>query len=347
MQSYKREILNAPENLVDNGLCNFGTYDSFIKNINILSAKKPFKIPVPKVYKYLRLKEWQAFQANNSRIFMLGTIYNSKVLGLILLSIYDKKLNKHYYIKKLVPLCKVRVGSGMYDSESSYTSSNLSMKITNKLVDNRINIEATHTQNEQIPRIDLNIECFHTTKPIVICHPLGENRPLYSHKALMPIKGVLIIDGECIAFDISDSCAVIDDHKGYYPKHLKYDWITGMGYIKDGILVGFNLTDNQVLDKGRYNENCLWINGEMIALAPIKVERECGDTDIWRIKDKYNMVDLRFYPQVKNDIEFKFMHLFCDYEGPFGVFKGYIRVKNNVVRVDNFYGMGEKKECKI
>jgi hypothetical protein len=34
---------------------------------------------------------------------------------------------------------------------------------------------------------------------------------------------------------------IIDDHKGYYPCVMKYDWITALGYAGNGRLVGFNL----------------------------------------------------------------------------------------------------------
>jgi hypothetical protein len=56
---------------------------------------------------------------------------------------------------------------------------------------------------------------------------------------------------------------IIDDHKGYYPCVMKYDWITALGYAGNGRLVGFNLTDNQVQDHEKYNENCLWLDGKM------------------------------------------------------------------------------------
>lgn len=89
MTIYQREVLRPPVNLVYNGICNFGTFNGPIKNINILSVKRPFEIPSPRTYKNFRLKEWQAFQAGNSNIFMFGAIYNTKVIGLVILSIYN------------------------------------------------------------------------------------------------------------------------------------------------------------------------------------------------------------------------------------------------------------------
>ncbi len=344
----EREVSNPPESLVSNGICNFGTFNGPIKNINILSVKGLFRKPMPKIYKSFRLKEWQAFQAGNKNIFMLGAIYNTKVIGLVVLSIYDRNKRRRYFIKKVVPICKIKIGSGMYHSQSRYTSDDFSMRIKNRIADNRVFIEAKHSKSCDGPEIRLKLECLHTTEPIVVCHPLGKNRPLYSHKALMPMKGILRIDNEEMHFDKSNSFTAIDDHKGYYSKNLKYDWVTGMGYLNDGSLTGFNLTDNQVINKEKYNENCLWINGKMTTLGPIKIKRDYWDTEVWHIQDKYNRIDLNFYPKVKNNIKITLMNMYCDYEGPFGIFEGHIKVTdNNILKVDNCFGMGEKKICRI
>lgn len=348
MNVYQREVLRPPENLVSDGICNFGTFSGPVKNINLLSARGLFKMPSPRVYKNFRLKEWQAFQAGNSSVFMLGAIYNTKAVGLVILSIYDIEKEKLYHVKKFVPVWKIKVCSGMHNSQSEYTSNDFWIRIENKVLDDRVFIEAKNNENNNLPEIDLKLECFHVTEPSVICHPFGENRPLYSHKALMPMKGILKIKNEEVHFDASNSFTIIDDHKGYYPKIVEYDWVTGIGHLQDGTLVGFNLTDNQVIDHEKYNENCLWINGNMVTLGPIKVNRHDGDTEVWHVEDKYNMVDLKFYPQVKNDIKFKFINMYCDYEGPFGIFEGHIRGQdNNVIKIDNFFGMGEKKRYRI
>ena len=62
----------------------------------------------------------------------------------------------------------------------------------------------------------------------------------------------------------------MDDHKGFYPYVMQYDWVTGMGYSQEGKLQGFNLTDNQVRDHERFNENCLWLDGKNVSTPTYK-----------------------------------------------------------------------------
>ena len=51
--------------------------------------------------------------------------------------------------------------------------------------------------------------------------------------------------------------AIIDDHRGYYPRHAHYDWVTTLGrYNIDGqmMYLAFNLTRNQSINQAKYNE---------------------------------------------------------------------------------------------
>jgi hypothetical protein len=163
----------------------------------------------------------------------------------------------------------------------------------------------------------------------------------------MPMQGVLCLGDRKIDFSQQNSFAIVDDHKGYYPFVLIYDWVTGAGYNAKKELIGFNLTDNQVVDKERYNENCIWINNALHLLPPIKITRPKGVTQEWTIKDVYGMVDLVFMPVIDNIININLLFVKTDYHGPFGYFNGVIKTSSGtVVPIKNIFGMGEKKYLK-
>ena len=67
------------------------------------------------------------------------------------------------------------------------------------------------------------------------------------------------------------------------------------GFTAKG-LTGFNLTDNQVPDRERYNENCLWLGRELHLLPPVTFSRPKGVHDRWCVRDEYGMVDITFTP---------------------------------------------------
>jgi len=137
---------------------------------------------------------------------------------------------------------------------------------------------------------------------------------------------------------------IIDDHKGYYPYRMRYDWVTGFGNDAKGRRVAFNLTDNQARDPERYNENCLWINGRVWPLPTVKVTRPGGDAGEWIVQDTEGMVDLVFVPEVANDDRFNLGFIESDYAGPLGSFRGFLRNgEGEKIQAERLYGMGERQ----
>jgi hypothetical protein len=161
----------------------------------------------------------------------------------------------------------------------------------------------------------------------------------------MPVTGKLHIGSESISFG-DTAQLIIDDHKGYYPYITRYDWVTGLGRTADNKLIGFNLTNNQVIHQDRYNENCLWLHGQLYPLPPITVTRPQGFKGIWYIRDAHDMVNLEFTPEVHTSVRVNYLVICSEYEGPYGYFTGYVRKagsgeKVNISKEDKMFGMGE------
>ena len=343
----QRELRPAPDNLVSNGEFAFGTFNTQFKKVNPLDARKPLGTWLPKPILDFRLKEWQAFQLGNSRWFMLAVLYIAKVTALAQFIIYDKERNKKYLFEKLLPAWKVKVPASIWDSRQSYRDKDNSIEIVSALAKGRFYININVRDQKGLPDMEAHFELFHDeglVAPIVVSIPVGVNRGMYSHKCLMPMQGSLVLGGEKIEFLRKESFAVIDDHKGFYPYTLVYDWVTTAGYDGKGRLRGFNLTDNQTVDAEKYNENCLWIDGRMILLPPVKFDRPQGPEGEWFIRDRYGMVDLSFKPTVMGKIEMDMMVLKVRYYGPMGYFNGTVKDgSGETLDFGRYFGMGEQK----
>jgi hypothetical protein len=344
MRSYTRAVEPAPEKLVTNGKFTFGTFNTPFKTINPLDADNPLPIPVPRALKNLRLKEWEAFQFGNKEYFMLAAVYNAKSLGVVQLVVIDIAKEKKYIFERKLPPWKLKVGRGLADNITCSVGSDFAFFIHNHLGEGKIRLTIDTRGQKGQPDLSCSIEGAHDGTPIAICQPFGENRALYSHKALMPVKGSLTIGEKVVRFGDREGFMIVDDHKGYYPFTMKYDWVTTGGYDGKGRLIGFNLTDNQVLDHHRYNENCLWVDDAMVPLPPIKVDRPQGTLGTWLIRDSYGRVDLRFRPVIDSRIDINALVVKTKYRAPYGFFEGHI-VDEAGERVifDDFFGMGEKK----
>ncbi len=342
----QREIKPAPESLVTAGQINFGTFSTQFKKVNPLEARNPLGMWLTRPLLNMRLKEWQAFQLGNSRWFMLVVLYSAKISGLAQFIAYDREKGKKYIFEKVLPGGTIKVPSSLWQAKQSYQDESSFIEMVSRLDSGRFFINVKIDGSPQLPAVDAHFELFHEegqVEPIVVSIPFGKNRGMYSHKCLMPMQGTMSLGGEKTVFARQSSFAIIDDHKGFYPYELKYDWMTAAGY-DGGRLIGFNLTDNQSIDPDKYNENCLWLNGKLSLLPAVKFDRPNGDEGDWHIRDCFGRVDLLFKPVVMGEINLNYLVLKVRYRGPFGICSGYVSdAAGGRVEIKDLFGMGEDK----
>jgi len=345
---YSRHVSSAPQSVVSDGQCNMGTYNSAIPDINLLDTLNPLGKVLPRKLNDLRLKEWQAFQYSDDNWFMCLAVYNTKTLGTAIIMAFNKQEQRMYRYEHKAPFWKLKVPSGLTHSHCYYHHKNLSLDFHNDLTHNKISIRFSAKNFKGCPDLSGNLIAHAVTEPIVIVQPFGHNRPLYSHKALMPTEGSITVN-RCETFvEPSKACTIVDDHKGFYPLEMKYDWVTALGFSRNGLLQGFNLTDNQIQNPEKYNENCLWLDGKMHPLPPVRIVRPNGVHKPWFIKDKYGQVDIQFTPLADVPVKINVGVSLIDYHGPTGQFSGYILDHDNkAISFDHFIGMGEQKSIRM
>ncbi len=345
MAYQQRPISKAPDLLVENGQYNLGCFNTPVKRANLIDYPNPYKLPLPKALKGLQLREWQAFQLHGNGHFIMVAIYNAKKISLVQFIVYDIKNNKKIKYEKKVPAWALTVPDNLHDSIASYTSGNFSLKATHNLSNHTLELTAAIKNFGGLPEVKAHFTGLHDVSnytPMVVCNPFSAGRVMYSHKCLMPMEGELTIGNKHVVFEKGKSQLIIDDHKGYYPYPTEYDWVTGLGFDASGKMIGFNLTNNQVINQDTYNENCLWYNGELHPLPPIKVERPDGVQGTWLITDAHGMVNLQFKPVIHTSVNINLLVLRSQYEGPYGFFTGYLQKTNGEkVAIENIFGMGE------
>ncbi len=347
MNQYHRDLLLPDERPVEEGICSMGTYWAPFTELNLLEAEKPLGALVPSCFKSFRLKEWEAFQISDENYFICLAVSNFKLLGVAFIFIYDKLEERYYRYFQKTRANRVSVPTGLMESVCHYSSETLNIRIGNHLSDNLFTIHFSAEATEDQPACEGQISASHDNAPLVIVHPLGKNRPLYSHKALMKGYGTVTVGEKTSRFKKGATAVILDDHKGFYPYHTRYDWLTALKQ-EDGHLIGFNLTDNQVKDPERYNENCLWVDGRMCLLPPVKMIRSEGLKERWEISDTYDRVSLSFTPLCGEPMKKRFGMISTFYYGPIGRLKGYIIDDDgDKVSFDDWIGMGESRNDRM
>jgi hypothetical protein len=178
----------------------------------------------------------------------------------------------------------------------------------------------------------------------VVSLPFGADVGMYSHKGMFPIEGELVIGGERHALTTDDALALMDDHKGYYPYVMRWDWLTSATHV-GGQALGFNVTRNQCRDPERFNENCAWIGDRVGRLPAVTFERSAPRSrdERWHIRDRAGRVDLTFEPTVPGDVAVNALIVESRYRGPFGTISGRLEPEGlPPITVDRWFGMGEE-----
>lgn len=334
---------SPPQRLVDGGEFAFGTYDSPVPEVNLLDR---WSGPA-RAFHNSRLKEWQAFQLGTDDWFVLGAVYDAKLLGLVqIVAVHTPTGTAHRWEHK-VPSAALRIASGLDGTRSRGSALGLSVAVNNDVRAGRIRVTAE--QGTRRNRPSLTLDATGHCRPgevghLVICHPFPDGTPLYSNKCVMPATGVLRFGDTAVEFTHDRAFMILDDHKGHYPSPMVYDWVTGAGRDDTGRLVGFNLTDNQVRDPETFNENALFVNGDVHRLGAVHVERPHGVHRPWRVTDREGGVDVTFEPTVPNEQHVGPRSFLADYYGPFGWCSGTIETPDGIrVSVDGMFGMGEQK----
>lgn len=339
-----REFTPTPESLFDakSGKVNWGTFHGQVGKCNLLD--------IPGMYSKFdkndkRLKEWQAFQLGDGDLFICGAIYNAKQFAVIALAFYQHSSGTHHLYKKFVRPSRITVADGTLPSVSAFegkTNEPQFRLIRDK--DNNSRVEIYWPASGKLPELKFNASLEDNFNGMSICQPFSSQRPLYSYKNLMPANAHIQLGDKTFDVNSDKGYAIIDDHKGYYPKEVNYDWGTAAENIS-GQRIGFNLTRNQIVNQDDFNENCLWVDDQLYLLPAIKVTHH---DDYWHYQDTNGDVDVKFYPLVKNSQKFHLGFVYMNYQGPFGHFSGHIsHPDSGKVAINNMLGMAERKRYKL
>ncbi len=346
----------APDALVVDGAYAFGTYDGPIERINPLDVVDGRGVAgrLRRRARNLRLKEWEAFQLGNDEWFVLGAVYDTKSIALLQVLGVHKASGRIHRWETKVPSTSLSVARGLDGTRSHGRRGDFSISVGNEMASGRLTVDASHpgraSGSRPLPPLELHGigDCSpDRAGHLVICHPFSDRRALYSHKAMMPFEGTMRIGLDVVELSADRSFMILDDHHGDYPSPMQYDWVTGVRHNDDGLVEGFNLTDNQIRDPHIYNENAVWRGNEVFRLPAVHVERPKGPMGTWLVRDGSGAVDVRFTPTVRSEMHVGPKRSLAEYYAPYGWFEGRIHTDEVALTVDGIFGVGEQKYIRV
>ncbi len=347
--SSKRRSVPTPKSIVDEkGQCVFGTFDKEFIDLDLLRAKKPTR--APSFLNKTRFTAWEAMEVNLKDCVVLTALCDMGLFGINLTLFYDKRTKKVHTFSTNLPSKKTYISPNLLESNKTQaTHKNGFILFENNFGEGKCSVKGNH-KNKKGENIQYDFLLERVSLPCVVSIPFGKNRPLYSQKDFFAAQGKIIFNGEEFLSD-ENSTAIIDDHKGYYPRRMHYDWVTTLGRDFNGEkkYFAFNLTRNQSINQEDYNENLIWMQDKISLLPPVTFQKNILTKDfkgeaIWKIKDEHDMVNIEFKIEDIYRNEIHALIIDTQYYVAFGTLSGFVRdEEGNKISVDGLTGIGEDK----
>ncbi len=352
-----------PPQLVEDGHTHLGRFDGPLARANLLDARYH---GLPRPLRWLRLKEWQAFQIATRRLFVNVALFDAKVMALRQVKIYDRQTGTKYLAEQKLLPGTLDIADQLLDSVNQHRDGRGRLAFSNRMARGRAEIEVELEATAKHPAIRgaLVVRIDEGASQVVSLPFRGTHADagrsthadagrathaggpsMYSHKGMFPVEGELTIGSETHRLTPTDALALLDDHKGYYPYVMQWEWVTSATFDARGRALGVNLTQNQCHDPAVNNENCAWIGDRIGRLPAVTFERQRArqSGERWLIRDAEGRVDVVFEPTVPGDVRVNALVVESRYRGPFGSLTGRVEPEGlEPIVIDGWFGMGEQ-----
>lgn len=340
----------TPRSIVgEDGRCVFGTFSEEFQDLGLTSARRP--TGAPQFMNRLKLTRWEASEICFRDGVLLSGVCNMGLFGVLVNVFYDRRTGRACQWSSNVESRRAVVAPNLLSgSVTEGRARGSQVRYVNDFGAGRCSVSGKSRDREG-KSVEYDFALTRLSKPSVVSIPFGANRPLYTQKDFFKAEGSVTVNGEKFVSD-GGTVAIIDDHRGYYPRRAHYDWVTTMGRCaqEDGDrFIAVNLTRNQSVDPERYNENLIWLEGRSSPLPPVKFSKSvksaaCGGKSVWTVRDEHDMVNVSF---ASRDMTSTVAHaglVNIDYYIAFGDVSGYVRDEDGRKYVlDGLPGIGEDK----
>ncbi len=185
------------------------------------------------------------------------------------------------------------------------------------------------------------------TQPMAVLTQTGKTGWVFTEK----IAGVTAEGSVSGSFGTKDlatigACAHYDYTIGYMRRETFWNWACFSGRAA-GHVVGLNLSCG--VNETSYSENCIWIDGQLIAVGPAHFEynRANPAQDQWTVKTADGVVDLTFEPEGAHEEHLNVGLIASNFVQVFGKFSGVFRpTGGDEIEIRDLYGFCEDQYMK-
>ena len=177
--------------------------------------------------------------------------------------------------------------------------------------------------------------------PLAMCSRAGYQGWVFTQKAAaLPCHGQVQWQGHATDLAAIKALASVDWTAGYMRGETFWNWASMSATLADGRRLGMNLAAG--VNETGFTENALWLDGRLIKVDMVDFQFSRYEAaSEWRIRSADGLVDLHFTPAGQRKEKLNAVLMASNFTQHFGVFQGQIRLRNEVVEIDDVWGFVE------
>lgn len=345
-------MLPVPDTLVDDqGQVRIGVYEGPLRRVHLEEAQVTMLgLPMPRTVKRFRLKRWQHYGLVLPDLFVGLAVVDAGFLRTGWCSVVDRVTGEAFEHRIRSPLLDVRIADALWNDRTHLFAPGYRVEVYNHLDNGEHRLHVKIGAHKSLPSVAANLRCLHdltSIQPLVVVLPVGENMGMYSHKVALPLEGTITVGDRDVPVDPDEAFAILDIHEAFYPHHTWWRWSTFAGHLADGRPVAMNLTQNVNTQDDRWNENAIWVDGQLHRLGPAEFQFNSRDVlQPWRLASAGGAVDLTFTPQGERREQLDLGVVKSAFHQPYGTFRGLLRVGGEELEISHLFGVCEDHDAR-
>jgi len=349
---YTREILPPIASPIEDGIPVIGTWNKAFQRVDLQEISKPFRYPLPRWAKDLRIKEWQSFSVQDNYFLLDAVFCNVKMYRMAQVLLYDKEKGQKFIFRKVIPGTGWHLPNSLANSSVESRSFRFFFRIHNWLDADTVKLDINiETDKKRRPPLTVHLAYDMSNQnltPMATSLGFGKPRIMYAYKALAPVRGDMVLAGKRIVLKQDGCSGFFYDCKGFFPYKMHTSICNASGFDEENRRFGFHIAENQTRDTNRNNENALWVNGKLTLLPPVRITTTEGLNTDWIIQDVEGMVDLTFTPKEPYNSGVKLMFTRADFNVFLGYYNGMlVNSEGEKIIIKNLFGIGEKLYLRV
>ncbi|AEE15929.1 DUF2804 domain-containing protein [Treponema brennaborense] len=354
---YSREIIPAPDPLIQNGKPIFGTFSGAPKRLDIRGVERPFGVlPMPTFITDLRIRSTLTFMFHTDEYVGSVDFFDAKLFGYAEVLFWNKTTGRKFSYRTVIGprrrLIPKKTAAGVCISfrhnryiRVSWDRSRACLSVIFNLNGDSVrpSVSAAFTANLAAP-------AFAEISAVLPAPTMRRCRAVWFLTA--PLTGSLSAtfpNQQPQQKHDTGGYVLFESDRTYYKLRTKSSFAIAAGNVQ-GRPVTFSITSSsqEAATPDLYNENVLFVNGETTPLPPVKLTHPLGINGKWVLQDTESMVDLTFTPISDHVRTISIFILRTRNHSLYGTFDGVLAAKNGEkIILKDFPGIVRKNMLRL